>query len=179
MGLGFGQVVSLFTTLHPAIGSSRIDARLKNFQKVAFPSADILVGTGWRAEYDPASIWRLALAFELVSIGLPPAGAVSAVDAGWDACAPALKQAWAGSSYECDLVLTPAMHGPAAGKAACGLRPSDDPALLDLQLGETQSSTMIVIDGLKLASKLHQALEEMSAPAAVVALDNWSRLSDL
>ena len=53
MDLGFGHLVGVMSAMHAGVEARIVQARLKYFQRLPFPSASIRVGTGGRAEYPP------------------------------------------------------------------------------------------------------------------------------
>ena len=94
MAFGFGQLVDLLRSLHPAAERSALAARLKYFQREGFPSSDINVGTGARTSYDAEPFWQVVVVFELLRFGLPPALAMDLVRRAWPELAPTIGKCW-------------------------------------------------------------------------------------
>ena len=94
MAFGFGQLVDLLWSLHPAAERSTLAARLKYFQRGGFPSSDINVGTGARTSYNVEPFWQIVFVFELLRFGLPPALAMSLVRRAWPELAPTIGKCW-------------------------------------------------------------------------------------
>ena len=146
MGIGYGQVLALVSTLNPWLSASRIDGRLRNFQRSDFPTSKIRVGTGARADYGAASVWRVVLAFELTSFGLQPSAVVSAVESGWEASLRVLVEAWRDFVGDHKLVLLPGGHLKSGGGTPMGLRPIADEVALGWLRGDPDVTGALVID---------------------------------
>ena len=72
---------------------SPVHVRLRYLQKIGFP-ASANAGRGKRALHGPEGILQLALAFELLAVGLTPKRAAATVVANWDKAMVALRAGW-------------------------------------------------------------------------------------
>lgn len=186
MQLGYGQIGSVLSALHPDVPASRIDTRLKYFQRLSFPSEKILVGTGWRAAYDPRDLMRLVVAFELLAIGASPGAVAPVVDASWTGIEDHLRQGWAERGRRrFAMPLLVRMNG-LGGRSRAGAEMIEGTAPMlrdwlqgaDEEGGVLSGRAVTVLDavrvGLALEAALRRALPAAALDGALEGMDGWA-----
>lgn len=94
MNFGFGQLVEVMSAMHDDVDAGIVEARLKYFQRLPFPSQDIKVGKGGRAYYSADQLMKLVAALELLAAGIVPLQAAGLVSENWGEVAKGLGRAW-------------------------------------------------------------------------------------
>ncbi len=180
MAIGYSHLVSVLRRMHPDADEKSIDARVRYFQRRGFPTEDAAVGKGWRSEYGPAELWKLACAFELLSAFVPPAQAAGTIVDSWAGIADTIRAAWLDREKRA-FALPVLLRG--VGVGAKGETAGEIVAITadDLRAwlqGQGSDRMMVAFDALRLAKALASAIDEAlprdRAGGVLIALDVWA-----
>lgn len=97
MSLGFGQLLAILSAMHADVAQKVVQARLKYFQQLQPPfpsSAHLRDESNTRASYSAEHLMMLALAIELLAVGIPPLQSATLVRSAWEAAAAELAARW-------------------------------------------------------------------------------------
>jgi hypothetical protein len=180
MTIGYGHLVSVLRQMHSDADEKSLDARVRYFQRRGFPSEDAAVGKGWRSEYGPAEIFKLACALELLNAFVPPAQAAATVADSWRDIADTLRIAWLERERR-EFALPVLLRGvgfAAKGDAAGVLVAITADDLRTWLQGRSSERMMVTFDALRLARALASAIEKTlpqeRADRVRVSLDGWA-----
>lgn len=161
MSIGYGHLVSVLREMHPGADERSLEARVRYFQRRGFPNEDAGVGKGWRLDYGPAEIFKLACAFELLSAFVPPAQAAATLTESWSKISDTMRSAWL-ERDERTFALPVLLRGVgfgAKGEAAGTLVPITADDLRAWSQGRGPDRMLVSFDALRLAKALAAAIE--------------------
>lgn len=181
MRLGYGQLAAVMGRMHAGVEQRVVDARLKYFQRRAFPSEELLVGRGWRADYGPEELLKLVLAFELLALGIAPGQAAALVGESWAGVADRIGAVWLNrSSLDYPNLLVARVDGLEAKRGGSGSitdATGVDPGKWTMA-GDPADRRLLILDVVKMAKALDGALSEglfgKTLVGARQGLDQWA-----
>lgn len=180
MDLGSGQMAALLQDLHQGVAAASLDARMKYFQRRGFPSGEVAVGKGWRAEYGPTDMMKLVIAFELLDSFVPPAQASALVAASWAGVREALAEAWV-SRRDRQFALPIILKSEGFGSKTRDVGSLDPCTADDIRAwlqGAGSRRAVVVMDALRIVKAFDTALASVLPEPKVdrmrAAFDEWA-----
>ena len=182
MRLGFGQLLLVTSGMHPGVEARLIEARLKYFQRMPFPSGIERVGSGGRTDYPAEDVVMLITVFELLAAGIAPLLAASVVGAAQGGLVPFVANTWMNRTTETDALLLVQPDGFEAKRGGAGELFVGRKLDLDIWTRKRGDAArrVVVVNAARMTSQLDTAFENLAsmaplAPArARAGFDAWA-----